>query len=352
MKFKISTNSISTKKQKERLYLILFEDSTGSYVKCGKSSGDSSHKRFISIMESYIIAHKGNCAYAKLLRDVEVDDVFIKETAFHNKFKDKRHYPKHSFSGYTELFSLDVDEAITAFDSIVNSKNEIIYKECYSCKELKPSNEFTCNSSKKDKLNHKCKICTKETANSFSQLPYRIYSNQIEHSKTRGHPAPAYTYEEFKKWIISNNNYAQLYEKYKNSGYDKNLVPSIDRIDPKKPYLFSNIQVITFKENMTRNAEAIKETQGIKINAYFADSGRLAGSFVSQNTAARILNLNGKSIYKIVDTVVKQGYLRTHKGYQLVSVNNLNRFTDNESIKDEFRYKGNKYTPQAKFESS
>ena len=40
-----------------------------------------------------------------------------------------------------------------------------------------------------------------------------------------------------------------MYDKWKNSKYDVYLRPSIDRINPLKPYLKDNIQVMTFGEN-------------------------------------------------------------------------------------------------------
>jgi hypothetical protein len=105
-----------------RLYLIEFRDDIGYYIKCGKSSGKDSVHRLFAIVESYMKAHKGRGPYAKILRDVEVSDVFKRETEFHSKFKDRRHYPEYKFSGHTELFSIDKEEALLAFDEIVGKE--------------------------------------------------------------------------------------------------------------------------------------------------------------------------------------------------------------------------------------
>ena len=342
MNLKVSKKDISDTK-KQRLYLIEFRDDTGYYIKCGKSSGIDSSTRLITIMESYISAHHGKCAYAKILRDVEVTEVFKRETEFHLRFKERRHYPEHSFSGFTELFSLDKEEALKAFDEIVGKQySRELTKECYTCKVVKSTIDFHTNSLKKDGLAIDCKQCVKDKQWSFNMLPYRIYKNQELHSKTRGHTAPQYTYEEFKAWLLVNPKYKELYDAYKTSNYKTDLVPSIDRLDSTKGYSFDNIELVTFKENMQRNGVNLQNTLGKKVCVVNKYSGEVIGEFKSQNLAAMVLGISSKKIGMKVDKILTYGWLATIGDYQVFSKDKECYFTSNGYLKEEYRYKYSK----------
>jgi hypothetical protein len=327
--------------KQQRLYLIEFEDDSGYYVKCGKASGSSCEERLLSIIESYLHTSGGCSPYAKILRDVEVDDVFKRETEFHHKFVSRRHYQEYEFSGNTELFSLTKEEALIAFDEIVGSVyDRSTTKKCYTCKHTKSTIEFHTNKSKKDGLSHNCKKCTLGNQRGLTTLPYRMYKNQQLYSKYRGHPAPAYTYSKFKEWVLNDPSYESMYNTYKNSGYDKNLVPSVDRLDSSKPYTFSNIELVTFSENMSRSG--IERTESMKIPVLAVDrmSGKVQAEFPSLKEACKVLGLSDKHISGAVDKVLSYGWLATHKGYQIVTKSNANKFLVNDNLKPEYRYKG------------
>lgn len=339
--FKVDTKSLEEKKT--RLYLFEFEDETGYYIKCGKSSGSSSEERLLYIITSYIKSSGGCCPSAKILRDVEVTNVFERENEFHKIFKERRHWPKHSVSGYTEMFSITKEEALEAFDRILDKEyaERSSVKECTKCKEVKSSIHFHTNVAKKDGLHNMCKTCTIEDKKSYKSLPNRMYANQVEHSKFRGHPRPRYTLEEFKEWLFTNPMYKELYDKYKASGYDKNLVPSVDRTDNSKGYDFDNITLVPFIENMRKNGEAIQKLSSKVVYIFDAFTGKLVSISPSINSLLLIEGINCvKSIGSKIDNVTKYGWLSVvAKRYQIVSKDNLNLFTDNETIKTEFRYK-------------
>ena len=337
--FKPNLESIS---KKDRLYLIEFRDETGYYIKCGKSSGKSSDDRLLYIITSYIKMSGGCSPYAKILRDVEVDNVFKRESEFHSLFKDRRHYPTHSVSGYTEMFKIDKEEALLAFDKILSVQygNRETTKVCYTCKTSLSTIHFHTNNSKPDGLNHECKSCVMERQRSIKSLPNRMYRNQVEHSKFRGHPAPSYTLEEFKTWLDSSTEYKTLYESYKVSGYSKELVPSVDRIDNTKPYTFDNIELVTFKENIRRHGEDIKDAIGVPVVAINKYTGKVIAEFSSQSDAAKLLEVSPKKLYSKVDSVLTYGWLATIGEYQIVSVKNYNKFIDNQYLRIEYRYKG------------
>lgn len=58
--------------------------------------------------------------------------------------------------------------------------------------------------------------------------------------------------EEFYKWAENDPMYAILWEQWKNSGYQRKLSPSVDRIDSTKGYVLGNMQWVTHSENSRR----------------------------------------------------------------------------------------------------
>lgn len=78
----------------------------------------------------------------------------------------------------------------------------------------------------------------------------RIYNNQKMTSKKMGRNPPTYSYEELHDWVTSQPNFQKLYDAWVNSDYKKELIPSIDRKDNYQSYTLSNIQLITFQENL------------------------------------------------------------------------------------------------------
>ncbi len=82
------------------------------------------------------------------------------------------------------------------------------------------------------------------------------YKNQLGHSRVRGHDAPAYSLSELRVWLDKNTDYDKIYDKWVESGYDKNLKPSIDRKNDSKGYTFSNITMTTwYQNNMKKNTQ-------------------------------------------------------------------------------------------------
>jgi hypothetical protein len=58
--------------------------------------------------------------------------------------------------------------------------------------------------------------------------------------------------EEFYEWSINNPDFHRLYEEWVDSGYDRKLSPSVDRIDSSKGYETSNMEWVTHSENSRR----------------------------------------------------------------------------------------------------
>jgi len=82
-----------------------------------------------------------------------------------------------------------------------------------------------------------------------------VYSGMIINSKNRNMPSPNFSRNELKRWIYSNYKlkFYQLRKLWKKSGYKKDLVPSINRLDDYKPYTLDNIELTTWKINYNKS---------------------------------------------------------------------------------------------------
>lgn len=130
-------------------------------------------------------------------------------------------------------------------------------KKCIKCNETKSIDEYYKDKSTKDGLKCDCKDCynirTKEYCRTIPGLITHIYRGQRSSSKKRNMDMPNYSKVEFKNWILKQPNFEALFKSWVDSGYEKNLTPSVDRPDDYKPYTLDNIQLMTWGENRNKN---------------------------------------------------------------------------------------------------
>jgi len=89
-----------------------------------------------------------------------------------------------------------------------------------------------------------------------------------------------FTQKEFRLWCYS-NGIEDIYSKWVESGYIKGMKPSIDRINPLKGYVFSNMRVTTQRDNFEKGYNIdIPITQGRRIVQLDRD-GKFVDSFIS-----------------------------------------------------------------------
>lgn len=88
----------------------------------------------------------------------------------------------------------------------------------------------------------------------------QIFTAQKNSCKKRGHKMPTYDIKWLKQWVLSDPKFHNLFDVWVLSGYDKWVKPSIDRLDDKLSYTESNIQIITWKEN--RSKQNLKSKNG------------------------------------------------------------------------------------------
>ena len=62
--------------------------------------------------------------------------------------------------------------------------------------------------------------------------------------------------EDFYKWALANEDFHRLFEQWEKAGYERNLCPSVDRLDSSKGYILGNMEFVTFLVNATRGAHS------------------------------------------------------------------------------------------------
>jgi len=174
-------------------------------------------------------------------------------------------------------------------------------KVCYRCKVEKPLDEFLSDKKAKDGRKGLCKKChTKEILDykkTKRGLITAIYSAQRSNSRSRKHPMPDYTLDELYDWMLSQPHFEELYNNWVESGYDKSIRPSIDRLDDYKPYTFSNIQLMTWRENNKKyKAVPIKSYKAVNVYTLF---GEYLDTFKSIRTIANILETSESHISQV-----------------------------------------------------
>lgn len=60
--------------------------------------------------------------------------------------------------------------------------------------------------------------------------------------------------DEFYAWAMQSNAFHRLYRQWVESGYDRKLAPSVDRIDSTRGYELGNMEWVTHSENSRRGA--------------------------------------------------------------------------------------------------
>lgn len=126
-----------------------------------------------------------------------------------------------------------------------------------------------------------------------------IYNRQKRNSIERGHKCPTYSIDEFMKWVLEQDIWQVLYIDWVNSGFNKNLAPSVDRIKNEEGYKIINIRLMTWEENNSRGnkdrLEGRHKTQH-KAVAQFDKNGNFIADFVSINSATRATGINDYTI--------------------------------------------------------
>jgi hypothetical protein len=130
----------------------------------------------------------------------------------------------------------------------------------------------------------------------------RIYDSQRTSSKKRKHNLPTYSQQWLIDFIMSNKNFNTMYNNWVESNYDRNLIPSIDRIDDYKGYTEDNIRLVVFKDNRNRYYSDAKNGINNKQNKsiiQLTKDGKKVNIFHSISEAYRITGIDRGDISKV-----------------------------------------------------
>lgn len=199
----------------------------------------------------------------------------------------------------------------------------IVFKKCCDCGLTLPIENFIKKPSCKDGYEPRCRKCRTIKYNKATpeRVVKKLYLTQCNNAVIRKMALPTYTYEELLDWVLKQKNFNNIWDNYVKSNYQKDLRPSVDRINNDISYTFSNIQLVTWKDNL--NNAVLAKKQGLlgkarKVASYTLD-GQLHKIYPNVMSACR--DINGKSwgIYTVADKKpVKdgRGYPYTPKTYK------------------------------------
>jgi len=85
----------------------------------------------------------------------------------------------------------------------------------------------------------------------------RLFIQHKSVSKKRGNKPPRYSKDELKEWLYKNGFYA-MWCQWVNSGYDKYMKPSVDRLNDYKGYSLDRIQLVTWEFNFILSILQVK----------------------------------------------------------------------------------------------
>jgi len=121
---------------------------------------------------------------------------------------------------------------------------------------------------------------------------------------------PEYNSEQLYKWLVKKPKFLRLFDQWAMSGYQKNLIPSIDKINPLGNYCFNNIQIMTWAENNKKGRKERNITQGKRI-IQLKSNGEVVKKFISITDAYKETGIDFRQISSVLC-----GRAKTAHGYK------------------------------------
>ncbi len=143
-----------------------------------------------------------------------------------------------------------------------------------------------------------------------------IYGGQTASSKRRGHSPQTYSREWLNGWIMDQDLFHTLYAKWVDSGYIRDLKPSVDRLEDELPYTESNIQLMTAGQNRDKQGVQIKtglKTSMLKPVIKLSKDGVHIEEYHSAREAARAMNAHSSGVIDCCNGKKKKGLYLGYK---------------------------------------
>jgi hypothetical protein len=150
-------------------------------------------------------------------------------------------------------------------------------KECISCGYTQPLSEFRKQKETRDGHANQCRLClnahqrekrkregnkiTRKYEKSHQGFLMRVYRNM--QSRVTGVQAqkshlylglPLLSREDFYEWAVKQDSFFWLFYQWEQSGYDRHLTPTVDRINSNEGYRIGNMEWVTHSENSRRGS--------------------------------------------------------------------------------------------------
>lgn len=178
-------------------------------------------------------------------------------------------------------------------------------KICNKCLKELPKSNFALQKLGKDGYRASCKECVKNTyLRTKYGLVKKMLSNQRAKSKKRNHPLPSYTFDELYQWCMSQELFHTLYDTWVSSGYQTRCIPTCDRLDDYKPYTLSNIQLLSWQDNICKyssDARLGKNTKTCRTVLCFDLQGNFIKEYYSISEAGRAVGTGHANIRNVCE---------------------------------------------------
>jgi hypothetical protein len=134
----------------------------------------------------------------------------------------------------------------------------------------------------------------KQYRESYKGITQAMYSNMRARSRTKGWDMPVFALSEFREWFTENGG-MKRFNAWLKMNKLRAMKPSVDRINPLLKYEFSNMQVITFKENRDKGDREKLVLWGKRIQQFTPD-GELVAIYPSTKIAAQVTGFSAKNL--------------------------------------------------------
>lgn len=138
-----------------------------------------------------------------------------------------------------------------------------------------------------------------------------IFQQQKMRCRNKGWEQPTYTQNELTAWGMGSKKYHTLFEQWETSGFQKDLSPSVDRLDDYKTYSLDNIQLVTWKENNDKGRywQVIgKNTKNSLAVDQLTEDGDFIQRFHSMMEASRVCGIDNSKIGNVCRALpIKKG---------------------------------------------
>jgi len=174
-------------------------------------------------------------------------------------------------------------------------------KVCKDCGELKPLKDYYIHKGMKDGYLNKCKTCVKaynrkqdhaakdRTEKGVIRV---LYKTMKRNQKLRGHGELPFSKKDFRDWLYQ-NNFEKLYNLWVQSCHNKDDKPSVDRLNDFKGYSFSNMRLVSWRDNHLHQVNDILSGTGTsgkrcKSVGKFDQYGNLLVTYTSYQEVRRL----------------------------------------------------------------